>query len=74
MKLSELPTNLLGKRIIGVNLPEDATGQDYPPTGFDLLFDDGSEVEFYVIDGEITFVALSAEEAGGAHEERKRCA
>lgn len=71
-KLTQLLSRvLLGRTIIEIRGPDlESVGF----TGFDLVLDDGSEVEFYVIDGEITFVALSAEEAGGAHEERKRCA
>ncbi len=54
---------LLGKRIADVRGPE---SESVGFTGFDLVFDDGSEVEFYVVDGELTFVHLTTQEAEDA--------
>lgn len=40
-----------GKKVVGITVP-DEEGMD----GFDINFSDGSSLEFYVIDGKLSFV------------------
>ncbi len=70
--MNEILQSCFGRKIVAVRVPasQDVPDSDFPFTGFDLVFDDGSELEIYVVDGAIAMVHLSPDEAK-AEAERK---
>lgn len=56
--------HVCSKRIVEVRFDgEEGDTGDKPLTGFDLVFDDGSEIELYAPDDGLGYVLVTAEEA-----------